>query len=194
MNKKWKYRPKGYKDIGFKKGTVFTRVTSKTNSKTKSKNKDIRKYLSFDPGAYMDDEYIYLDKNGKIIQRYMETYKTTKNIKLAGEHTVNKVLKKMGYKKMYDPYNDPGTIDKNGTTRDFFMTNYKVSKKVVDELKRNGYSGLVDPVDSDTGIGVSNMPVIITDNVIRKIGSVKIDKGYDHKIISSYKKKYLKMK
>ena len=71
------------------------------------------------------------------------------------------------------------------------MTNYKVSKKVVNELKRNGYSGLVDPVDSDTGIGVSNMPVIIVDNVIRKIGSVTIDKGYNRETTLSYRKKYL---
>lgn len=144
----------GGKDFNIDSDQKLYRVTKTKNEKFKD-----RMYVSANEYGYANDYFV-----DDVNKTYSVTYKTPKQLKVAGLKTVSKYLKEIG------------DLDTNIETRDFVFTNKELGNKVMEELRKNGYNAMADPADMDWDW--SNIPIIMIENSLKKVGTQKISDLY----------------
>lgn len=143
------------KDYVIVKGSDFFRYTQTPNEVFKD-----RLYVSMDAGEYLND-YFAESINTRFVKLTND-----KDLLIAGRRSINKILKDIGEKtlpKDVDEYNQKVYID-----ADFMFKDSDTRKKFIEEAKRQGYSGMTDPIDSNMGIGFGAGALIFFEDVLRK--------------------------
>lgn len=152
--KNGKILSKNPKDYVITKGSDFYRYTNNPNEVFKD-----RLYVSMNAGEYLND-YFAESLNTKYVE-----YTNDKDALIAGRKTINSILKKVGNKTLPpDAYN----YSKVYIDPDFMLKDSDIRKKFIEEAKRQGYSGMPDPVDSNIGIGFGPGALVFFDDVLRK--------------------------
>lgn len=155
------------------KGRKFERVYTEGDKPTEFQKK--RLYVSNNANEYLNDYFI--DDLGKTRVQIIES---KEDMWIAGEETINKVLKDIGQKPLNKVWDDDGNYatDRSGTDRDFLMKDEKIGMEFINRLIREGYSGLKDPVDSDIGMAFSTSAKILVDKKkYKKIKDTKVIDG-----------------
>lgn len=156
--KKYDPRTDVKRDILISKGNELQRLTTSENEKFKD-----RLYVSNDAYSYMD-----VMNTTDIDKMYVDTYKNKKALRIAGEDTIKDILKEIGDYKI-DSYD---TSDPRLDVSDMYMDPKlkDISKQFTKKARKKGYDGLMDPVDSNIGIGYVPSAIIVFNNVMDKIG------------------------
>ena len=142
------------KDYVLVKGSDFFRYTKTPNEVFKD-----RLYVSMDAGEYLNDYFA-----DSLSTKYV-SYTNDKDLLIAGRKSVNNILKKIGEKMLpKSAYNH----SKVYIDPDFMFTDSESRKKFIEEAKKQGYSGMPDPTDSNMGIGFGPGALIFFDDVLRK--------------------------
>lgn len=130
-------------------------------------NKDGVRYVSKRPFAYVD--YLMDGKSeGNII-----TYETKRDLNVAGRKTLNSLLKKYANTELHDVSLDDSYED---SVMNFMMSDKwkSVRNKTISELKSLGYDAIMDPEDSNMGIGAEPTAMIVFSDVLQKLSSTPI--------------------
>jgi len=158
-------------DIIIKKGSQFQRITD-----TKDESKLKRLYVTQQVGQYYISEFLRKDS-------FVRVYSLKNDVKLAGRDTVNQVLNDIGVYNLGNNRDDVQTGKRHGklswykySNEDLFAktTTPNAQKYIINELKKRGYNGLIDPMDAGY---FSNSAYIITDKSLRKVRDLTLDEA-----------------
>lgn len=155
------------------KGRKFEKVYTEGDKPTEFQKK--RLYVSSNANEYLNDYFIY-----DLAKTRVQIIETKEDMWIAGEETINKVLKDIGQKPLNKIWDENGNYatDKSGTDRDFLMKDEKIGMEFIDRLIKEGYSGIKDPVDSDIGMAFSTSAKILVDKKkYKKIKDTKVTDG-----------------
>lgn len=155
------------------KGRKFERVYTEGGEPTDFQKK--RLYVSSNVNEYLNDYFVE-----SVARTRVQTIETKEDMWIAGEETINKVLKDIGQEPLHKMWNDDGSYnrDDSGTNRDFLMKDEKIGTEFINRLIKEGYSGIKDPVDSDIGMGFASSARILVDKKkYKKIKDIKVTEG-----------------
>ena len=141
--KKAKRRKEEESDEHISKGHKFERVYTEGKEPTSWQKK--RLYVSDDASDYLND-YFFDELSAVKIQ----TIEAKKDMIIAGEKTINRILKDIGEKPLHKVFDKKGNHNRNhyGTDRDFLLKNEKLGKEFINRMLKEGYSGVKDPADA----------------------------------------------
>lgn len=167
-------------DFVIKKGSNVYRVSKNQRSNIDGNRDRLYVHSSGEKSSYNYD--LTSPKANREIQQdmydssYVNSYKTKRNITVAGKETINKLLKEVGEKPLSELYDWSNNMPIDSLTdRDFMMGRSEhmqdVSAKVISKAKEHGYDAIMDPMDSNIGRGYDPSAMIIINNVLEQYGS-----------------------
>ena len=160
--------PEDYRnDFGIKKGTKYQRVTHSKKEKKVQSTYVSRNALDYSDWDAFDDS-----------KTYVSNYKTTKDFIVAGQRSINRILREIGDTPIRKVSVNSKDYSKANKHRDFMSNNPDLRSRFINQAKKEGYSAMLDPVDSKMGVGYSPTATIVFDDVLEKLSTVPIEELY----------------